>query len=316
MQRRNWFLTGLRCLICLLLIVPALFTGPPPSAEARQLQQPSNYAVHFLPNFFSRLCVGDSHRYSFWVKRIEPEEYEPVPVDEFGNFLRIPLIGYTARVSATHGIVEPAEFYSDTPQRVFTFKYTAQREGPENIQVTIEDGATGQAIKNLQILGTCNYDLYFFAKERQTDGPGGFEAVFNGSGDFSLDRTGAGANFVRGNGTDRVSLGLWATSPGLFLCTMNPIRTSGTFNIEGTLHPEEERMKISLKFNPIKFSGSMHFDCSALGFDSLVFDFPVKEQVGDPGKLKMNDMKFPITGGASRHSCGGMSCMVVVKLKK
>jgi hypothetical protein len=301
-------------LVVLFLSLASLKPVPAVSAAPEALAE-SNYAVHFLPSNFPRLCVGDSHSYAFMVKFIEPEEYEPVEYDENGLPLPVPLIGYTARVSATNGTVSPSEFYMGSPYHVFRFTYTAQSEGTEVLQVTIEGGAAGSAAKTLQIAGSCSYNLRFFARERYTEEVGGYEAVFNGRGSFGLNRTIARAATLVGDGSHTVSLGMWADAPGAFSCNMVPLRTGGSFNIDGNLHSAYDFMSVNLDFASVPLPDSMRFDCQALGMGTVTFNFPIGQQTADGNSLNMTGLTFPISGGVDAVTLGSVRVTVVVKQK-
>lgn len=286
-----------------------------PAFAAPTPEEPSSYTVMFIPSNFFRLCKGDSHTYAFQVVWNEPEEYDPVPVDRNGLPFPVPLNSYKAKVTATNGTVQPSEFLITTTPQTFRFKYTAQSEGTETLQVTLEDGATGQASKTLQIVGACNYNLKFFANQSESVETGSYQVKFQGAGDITLDRTDATANAIKGNGIDSASLGMWAAAPDLFFCPMVPLRSDSTFKIEGTLQPDYGFMTVSLYFDPLTFSGSMHFDCTAVGFESLVFDIPIDNQTSDMKDMNLAGLTFPITGGSDNFKFGKSQGVVVVTQK-
>ncbi len=298
------------------LICLVSFPGPDSTAMASPSIAVDQYAVHFLPNYFFRLCVGDSHYYAFMVKWIETEDPEPIPVDENGLPYPVPLKVYHARVTATNGTVNPSDFYITSPSQTFRFNYTAQSEGQETLQVTLTDGASGEASKTLQIIGTCNYDLSFFAKERGSNQGGSFEVAFNGEGSFSLDSTAADSNTIKGNGTNQAALGMWAEAPGAFFCSLVPMRADSTFKIEGTLRPDYSFMTVSIYFDPMTFPGNMHFDCSAMGLGDLAFDIPVDSNTSNMDDMNMVMLTFPITGGVDHFNFGKSQGTVIVTLKK
>jgi hypothetical protein len=301
-------------LVVFFLSLASFKPGPAVSAAPEAIGE-SSYAVHFLPSNFPRLCVGDSHSYAFMVKFIEPEEYEPVEYDENGLPLPVPLIGYTARVSATNGTVSPAEFNMGSPYHVFRFDYTAQSEGTEVLQVTIEGGASGSATKTLQIAGSCRYDLRFFARERYTEEGAGYEAVFKGRGYFFLNRTIARSAKLVGDGSHNVSLGIWAEAPEVFTCSMVPLRTGGSFIIDGELHSAYDFMSVNLDFESVPLPDSMRFDCQALGLGTVTFNFPIGQQTADGKSLNMKGLTFPLSGGVETITLGSVQFTVYVKQK-
>lgn len=307
-----WLRICLRVALILFFIVLASL----PTARPAAAKEPDSYIVNFLPNNFFRLCVGDSHTYAFMVKWVETEDPDPVQFDGNGLPILPPLHVYKVKVTATNGTVEPSEFPILQPSQVFRFKYTAQSEGQESIQVTITDGATGQGSKILQVLGQCDYKLDFFAKQVETVETGGFDVVFQGRGDFSLDRTAADSSSIKGNGTDQAALGIWAEITGLFACQMDPLRDDSTFKVEGTLRPDYGFMTVSLYFDPFTFPGNMHFDCAAVGLGNVTMDVPVGEQTGDANSLNMVGLTFPITGGSDYFDFGKSQGVVVVTMKK
>lgn len=317
-MRKNLFF--LRSLVLLFFLVIS-FAVPADAAQPGQDEGGYQmYTAIFLPRLFNRMCVGDSRTLQFTVRYNEPPaDQEPAASEgEAEPPVPAPLNIRFARVSTTNGSVSQSEFPIVSHFHAFSFQYTAKSPGTETVTVQVEDGNT--ITKSFPVFDSCDFKLSFFVHQRQETDQGGFDVFFHGKGEFGITHTEQEAAVLKGNGTDRVTFGLWAQNSAaadLISCEMVPMRSGGGFDIDGSLtSPLLAFMQLTLSFDDVKFPGEMIFSCSAYKMGTFVFQETIGETSGDPDEIGLAGILLPPFGGTYNFSKSGYTGILTVTPKR
>jgi hypothetical protein len=278
-------------------------TGPAAAgASSAALQQESgSFQLNYLPAQMRQLCQGDSATFTVWAHWVEPASDDDdvlAPLVPPGSMpAPAPLTIRKVHISAANGQVSPSEFTLIDPSAYFRFTYTAAGEGQDTITAVMDDGSAS-AEKTIMVLPACEYDVSFMILAQKIIDTGGYNVVYQGQGDFFVDRTAESTGALAGSGTDDVSLLMWAFAEQAFSCTMDKITASSTFKVEGMLNAEPYNyLHVNLRFDPLNLPSTMTWNCDAVGMGAGSITVPLGTGPASGSDLDMVGLTFPLQGG-------------------
>lgn len=182
-----------------------------------------------------------------------------------------------------------------------TVLYTANKAGQESITLTVSNyfgTATGSF--DFTVKPRPNYDLEIFAiSEGQSEGGGGFRAVFTGAGEFANVPDSA----IQGQGSSEAWFILWVSNEAV-QCRLEPtIQGTSAFKIAGgmpavapLIRPPGfiDPFRLNLDFAPMPMNGS-NIICAGLG--GFGANFPIPASTADPNEFNLREMEFAGEGG-------------------
>jgi hypothetical protein len=278
----------------------------------------SRYTLHFLPSQTRQLCAGDTATFTLWSHWVDPTQDEehtlaPLVLPDEGPPPLAPLTVRTIVIHAARGQVSPSEFVVLSPDEYFQFTYTAAGEGVDMITaVMIDEGAVVE--KTIPVMPSCEYDISFLITASEINEYGGFAAVFQGSGDFFVNRTAQDAGVLAGSGQDDVGLLMWALAEEAFVCTMEKISARSTFEVEGMLNPEPYNfLHVNLRFAPMNMPSQMNWSCQMTGYGQMDLTVPLGDISTSGSDMDMVGLTFPLHGGVEEVSVPGSRGYVIVR---